>query len=181
VRYGLDEPAWVWLFVGEATKGLQHVIAQLRHFPDAKLLVMSRSDTATARKLADRLGVAGQVIFQGPIDDVADVYRAADVFVYPSEYDAFGLVVAEAMASALPVVVGFEIGAAEWISHGRNGLLCDPTDPASLHQQLRWIRADPTRAARLGCAARFTVEEHSWDSCAAATLEVYERVVATHV
>jgi UDP-glucose:(heptosyl)LPS alpha-1,3-glucosyltransferase len=181
VRYGLDEPAWVWLFVGEATKGLQHVIAQLRHFPDATLLVMSRSDTATARNLADGLGVTGQVMFHGPIDDLTDVYRAADVFVYPSEYDAFGLVVAEAMASALPVVVGSEIGAAEWITHGQNGLLCNPADPASLHQQLHSIHADPARAARLGRAARRTVEEHSWDSCAAATLGIYERVVGTRI
>jgi UDP-glucose:(heptosyl)LPS alpha-1,3-glucosyltransferase len=175
-RYGLGGPGWIWLFVGEAIKGLEHVIAQLRHFPEAKLLVVSRSDSTTAEGLAAELGVAERVIFHGPIDDPADVYRAADIFVYPSEYDAFGLVVGEAMASALPVVVGRGVGAAEWITHKENGLLCDPGHAASLRQQLRWLYADPARAARLGCAARETVKEYSWDACAAATLKVYELV-----
>jgi UDP-glucose:(heptosyl)LPS alpha-1,3-glucosyltransferase len=178
LRYGSDKPGWVWLFVGEAVKGLQQAIAQLRHFPDATLLVVSRSDITRARELATELGVAAQVTFHGPIDDVADVYRAADVFVYPSEYDAFGLVVAEAMASALPVVAGRGVGAAEWITHEKNGLLCDPSDAESLRQQLRWLHADPVRGARLGRTARQTVEAHSWDACAAATLKVYERVGA---
>jgi UDP-glucose:(heptosyl)LPS alpha-1,3-glucosyltransferase len=178
-RYGLGKPGWIWLFVGEAIKGLQHVIMQLRHFPDARLLVVSRSDTTAAERLAAELGVAARVMLHGPIDDLADVYRAADVFVYPSEYDAFGLVVAEAMASALPVVAGRGVGAAEWITHEKNGLLCDPGNAASLLQQLGGLHADPVRAARLGCAARQTVEEHSWDACAAATLKVYERVGGT--
>jgi glycosyltransferase involved in cell wall biosynthesis len=101
--------------------------------------------------------------------------------VYPSEYDAFGLVVAEAMASTLPVIVGREIGVAELITHQKNGLLCDPGDSESLRQQLEWVQANPARAARLGHAARQTVEQYSWDACAEGTLRIYEKVVGTRV
>jgi glycosyltransferase involved in cell wall biosynthesis len=177
-EYGLQRDAWVWLWAGEAAKGLFHVIPQLQHFPRAHLLVVSRSDVSELRQFASRLGVGAQITFHRPVDDLAEAYRASDVFVYPSVYDPFGLVVSEAMATGLPVIVGSEIGAAEWITHQENGLLCDPANPASLHQQLRWLESDPKRSVTLGSAARRTVTEHSWDRCADATLSVYERVVS---
>ena len=103
-------------------------------------------------------------------------YQAADAFVYPSGYDAFGLVVAEAMASGLPVVIGRSIGAAEWIVPEVNGLLCDPAQPNTLNDSLRWLLSDPQRARTVGQAARATVEQHGWDVCATETAAVYERV-----
>jgi glycosyltransferase involved in cell wall biosynthesis len=62
-----------------------------------------------------------------------------------------------------------------------NGLLCDPDDEESLGRQLQWVAADPARAARVGDAARQTVAAHSWDVCASATLQIYERVGTTCV
>jgi glycosyltransferase involved in cell wall biosynthesis len=102
-------------------------------------------------------------------------YNAADVLVHPSSYDSFGLVVAEAMACELPVVVGTEAGASEWIHDRRNGLVC-ADDRASVEAALRWLRDDPVRAAQVGRAARRTVESYSWDACAEATERVYARV-----
>jgi UDP-glucose:(heptosyl)LPS alpha-1,3-glucosyltransferase len=176
-RYHLGESEWVWLFVGEAAKGLREAIEQLPSFPAAKLLVVSHSDLAGFRRLADALDVSGQVHLHGPEEDIASAYRAADVFVYPSAYDAFGLVVAEAMASGLPVILGGNVGAAEWIKHRQNGLICDPASSHSLREELAWLQANSASAAELGVAARITVEQHSWDACAAATLAVYEQVL----
>lgn len=176
LQYGVAESDWLWLFVGEATKGLERVFSRLARFPHARLLVVSRSNVVAMQAQAEERGVAEQVIFHGPVGDPADAYRAADVLVYPSEYDAFGLVVAEAMSSALPVIVSSAAGAAEWIVHQTNGLVCDPHDSASLHELLDWLDADRTRAASLGAAARQTVERNSWDACAAATLRIYEAV-----
>ncbi|MBU6400959.1 MAG: glycosyltransferase family 4 protein [Verrucomicrobia bacterium] len=176
--YGWADGAWAWLFVGEAAKGLREVIAQLPRFRRASLLVISRSDLAWFRRLAQGLGVEGRVRFQGPTNDLARVYQAAEVLVYPSAYDAFGLVVAEAMASGLPVLVGKNVGAAEWIEPEVNGLLCDPRDPASLQRQLEWLETDPRRGRQLGQAARATVLAHTWDACAAATEAVYAQMSA---
>jgi glycosyltransferase involved in cell wall biosynthesis len=176
-RYGLGPRAWAWLFMGEAVKGLRETIDQLAHFPDAELLVISRSDLDAFREHAARLGVAPRVRFHGFEPRPAQAFQAADVFVYPSGYDPFGLVVAEAMATALPVVTSAHIGVAEWIEHGRNGLLCDPAQPATLRAALTQLAADPALAARLGAAARATTEAHTWDACAARTLAVYEQVL----
>jgi glycosyltransferase involved in cell wall biosynthesis len=124
-----------------------------------------------------RLGVAHRVLFRGVESAPVRAFQAADVFVYPSRYDPFGLVVSEAMACGLPVVVSRTIGVAEWVEHGRNGLLCDPADPGSLGRSLASLAADPGLARALGQAARQAVLQYSWDRCAARTLEVYEETI----
>ncbi|MBI4327208.1 MAG: glycosyltransferase family 4 protein [Chloroflexi bacterium] len=177
-HFRLPGDSWVWLFVGEADKGLSLVLEQLPCFPRAVLLVISHANLASFQGLARHLGVDSRVRFHGPESDTSTAYRAADLFVYPSTYDAFGMVVAEAMATALPVIVGKDIGAAEWIISGENGLLCDPRQPASLRRQLEWLQAKPEKACELGRAARSTVLQFSWDKCAALTAGIYDELLA---
>lgn len=175
-HFRLTPGTWTWLFIGEAVKGLRETLEQLPHFPNAELLVITRSQLDFYRDLATRLGVTARVKFHGYEPQPARGYRAADVLVYPSDYDPFGLVVAEAMAAELPVIIGQNIGAAEWIAPGRNGLLCDPAQPATLRAALQTLAENPSLARQLGPAARATVERNSWDTCATATFAVYEQL-----
>lgn len=168
---------WTWLFMGEAVKGLDQVLRQLPQFPDAHLLVVSRSEMTPYRALAEQLGVLARVIFHGFDPRPERLHRVADVFVYPSDYDTFGMVASEAMASGVPVILGRAIGAAELVSDAVNGLLCDPAQPATLTVALRQLAGDPGLARRLGAAARETVQRHTWDHCAAATARVYEQAL----
>jgi glycosyltransferase involved in cell wall biosynthesis len=177
-RYGLPQTAWVWLFAGEAVKGLTEAIRQLPAFPDARLLAISRSAPGDYQALAKRLGVADRLKFWGPDDDIAQAYRAADVFVYPSSYDTFGMVVSEAMATGLPVVIGRQIGAAELIRNGENGLLIQPEQDADLRSALERLRADPKLAERIGAAGLATARAQTWDACAVATEAVYAQSMA---
>lgn len=176
-RYGIPAERWTWLFMGEAGKGLAQVIQQLPQFPGAGLLVVSRSPLAPFLARANALGVADRVTFWGPEATPALAFQAADVFTYPSPYDTFGLVVTEAMACGLPVIAGRDIGAAELIREGRDGLLCDPATPGTFGKALAWVRDHQDEARAMGQAARAVVQKHSWDACAAATLGVYERVM----
>lgn len=173
-RYGLRMEDRVWLFVGEARKGLTEVIRQLSLFPKARLLVITRSAGTEYLELASRLGVRDRLVYHGPEATIALAYRAADVFVYPSSYDTFGMVVAEAMATGLPVLVGRNIGASEWLTDGLDGLLVDPAVPASIELALRRVESDPTGAREMGNAARRRASQFSWDTRAAATEAVYE-------
>lgn len=177
-RFNLPRTGWAWLFMGEAVKGLRQVIAALPAYPDAHLLVVSRSDFSSFHRQAESLGVSGRVVFHGFEAHPEEAFRAADVFVYPSDYDPFGMVASEAMATGLPVIIGRDIGAAELVEPGRNGLLCDPADEKSLRKSLDLLRQDPAAARRLGAAGRKTVLEVSWDACAAQTFQVYEQVQA---
>ncbi len=175
-RYGLGDEVRTWLFIGEAVKGLREVIAQLPAFPKVRLLVVSRSVVDVHRALARQLGVAGRVAFHGSEVSPELAFRAADVFVYPSAYDPFGMVATEAMASGLPVVLGRDMGAAELVRHGHDGLLCDPASLESLREQLARLEADPATAAMIGRAARATIGLHSWEACAESTWAVYQSV-----
>ncbi len=178
-RYRVPPGDWLWLFVGEGAKGLAFAIRQLPAFPNARLLVISRSNLSHFRQLASSLNVTPRLHFHGPDSGTANAYRAADVLVYPSSYDAFGMVVAEAMASELPVIAGHTIGAAEWINDGKNGLLCDTANNESLRTCLKRIHNEPSLANTLGKAARQTALEHTWDACAQSTLAVYEAALKT--
>ncbi len=178
-RFRVPRDRWVWLFMGEAVKGLGQVIGQLPAFPQAHLLVVSRSQLAAFQEQARRLGVGDRITFHGFEPQPELAYRAADVFAYPSAYDPFGMVATEAMASGLAVVIGRETGAAELVTEGVDGLLCDPAQPAGLKAQLARLAADPEGAARLGQAARATIRRHSWEACAEATLGVYRTIVET--
>lgn len=169
--------SWLWLFMGEAEKGLGDVIAQLPQFPSARLLVVSRSRLDPYRAEAKRLGVVSRIHFHGPDPHPERLHRVADVLVYPSRYDTFAMVVTEAMASGVPVVVGKRVGAAELIEDGRNGLLCEPGAAETISRPLRQLEADPAWARQLGQAGRQTVERHTWAECAEATGRVYEQVL----
>jgi UDP-glucose:(heptosyl)LPS alpha-1,3-glucosyltransferase len=139
------------------------------------LLVISRSRLDAFHALAAKLQVSQRVIFAGPCEEMAAAYHASDLFVYPSAYDAFGMVVAEAMACGLPVIAGRTIGAAEWIDEGRNGLLCDAGSPDSFQRQIARAEANPDSASQMGDRARETAQGHSWEACADAVWNVYER------
>ena len=172
-RFRVPGDRWLWLFMGEAVKGLGLVIGQLPAFPQAHLLVVTRSATAPFQERARQLGLGDRITFHGFEARPELACRAADVFVYPSAYDPFGMVATEAMASGLAVVIGRETGAAELVTEGVDGLLCDPAQPAGLKAQLTRLAADPEGAARLGQAARATIRRHGWEACAEATLGVY--------
>ena len=169
-----------FLFVGDMRKGGRQSIHALSRLPIGKLLFISRTPDAAYRSLACQLGVEERVHFLGTTGQVQKYYAAADALLLPTHYDSFGMVVTEAMASALPVIVSREAGAAELIEHGANGLLLeDWTDPEELAQKMRLLIDDRALALRLGNAARRTAEHHSWDAVAEQTMELYRLVSET--
>jgi UDP-glucose:(heptosyl)LPS alpha-1,3-glucosyltransferase len=175
LRPGANQNPDHWLFVGEAIKGLRQSISALKNFPEARLTVVTRSNVDEYQALAQSLGVLGQVQFLPPTNDLRPIYQNAGLFLYPSNYDAFGMVVAEAMSSGLAVVVGRNIGAAEWINDGANGFLCDPQSGDSISGAIQRARQNP---AEVGAAAQRTAHLHTWDHCASATMEIYQRAIA---
>jgi len=164
------------LFVGAfERKGLDvaiRALARLRH--DAELLAVGGGDHERYRRLAASLGIADRVTLEPPRADIAAVFADADLFVFPTRYEPFGMVIGEALASGLPVVTSARAGAADLIRDGVSGwVVPDPEDDAAFALGLDRILEDDTARAAMGRAAREAVKDLTWDSVAAQTLEVY--------
>jgi glycosyltransferase involved in cell wall biosynthesis len=129
--------------------------------------------TASLRSLAAELGIADDVVFVGGVrlEETVDFYRAADVFVYPSLNETFGLPILEAMASGCPVVTSDSSAMPE--TAGGAAVLADPSEPASIARAIAEAAASRDRLVDLGLkrAAEFT-----WGATGAATLNVYREV-----
>ena len=108
--------------------------------------------------------LAERIIFTGPKSaDVERYYAAADVFMLPTLYEPFGLVILEALASGLPSVISACAGASEWLEDGVEAIfLRDPSDGEEARAALLSIMADPELAARLSSNGRLAAERMQW-------------------
>ena len=86
-------------------------------------MIVGKGDSGPYLKTAEDLGISDQVVFAGVTDEVEAFYLASDLFVMPSRMDTFGLVVLEAMAAGLPVVISPNVGAADLVTHGDSGFI----------------------------------------------------------
>jgi len=183
-KYGVRRPFVLFvssLWPYKNCEGLIRAFAHARAELGGHQLVVvgpGRDTTYTGglRALAADLGVADDVVWVGgvPLAETADFYRAADVFVYPSFNETFGLPLLEAMACACPVVTSDRSAMPE--TAGGAALLADPHDPASIAAaMLEAVGEAGEKLRRLGPerAADFT-----WAATAAQTLEVYRSVHA---
>jgi glycosyltransferase involved in cell wall biosynthesis len=180
-RYRL--PTRYLLFVGtlEPRKNLTallHAYAKLRaagHDEDLKLVVAGRTgwlyrEIFTAVKA---LGLQKEVIFTGFVDDedLPHLYRGAQLFVFPSLYEGFGLPILEAMASGVPVVTSRAASMPEVA--GEAAMLVDPHDVQAIADGMRQVLykdglRDVLIQKGLARARHFT-----WESVAQKTLELY--------
>ena len=103
----------------------------------------------------------------GHIDDrrrLAQIYRTSTAFTLPSYFEPYGLVLLEAMAFGLPVVVTRTCGIPDIVRDGVDGLLLDVGDRAALVETLTAVLTDPGRAASMGAAGRRRAEQDfGWD------------------
>jgi glycosyltransferase involved in cell wall biosynthesis len=104
-------------------------------------------------------GIAGRVRFAGAVTRVEDWLRAADLFVFPTENEAFGLSLVEAMACGLPAVTTAAGGIADYAAHGENAWVIEAGDRVALIAAIERLLDDRALASRLGQAARATVRE----------------------
>ncbi len=150
----------------------------------AKLVVAGGGARAHLEEQAARLGIANHVYFTGRIsdEDRDRLYRVADLAVYPSLYEPFGIVALEAMAAGVPVVASDAGGLREVVVHDVTGTSTWAGDADSLAWGVVRALTDPQRSRRLAEAARARVlTEFHWMALAAQTKEVYERVWKEYV
>ena len=188
-RLGYDAAARVLLVAGVLTrqKGLDVAIAALgqlaSRYPTAQLLVVGDGpERAALERAARERGLAARIRFIGavPADAMPAYYNAADVFLFPTvRVEAFGLVTAEAMATALPVVAS-KVGAVpEVVADGESGVLVAPGDATAMARAVGTLLDDPRAAAALGERARArAVRDFALAARIDRVLAIFESLVA---
>jgi L-malate glycosyltransferase len=170
-RLGIPAGRTVVIYTGRLVsyKGLPLLVQvwrriQDRH-PSALLLLVGPGGTdlhnceAELRQFVDREGLSSSVRFTGAVDNVADYLRASDVFVFPSEMEAFGISVVEAMCCALPVVSTRAGGLRDIVSGSSGAVAVEPGDGEGLRRGLDELLSDPDERRRLGKQGRATAAE----------------------
>ncbi|QGG47591.1 glycosyltransferase family 4 protein [Heliorestis convoluta] len=165
-------------------KGIQVLIQALPELlqqqPYVKVIIAGTGTQMNyLRHLSHRMGVGEKVMLTGYIDDSTKVglMRTADVAVFPSYYEPFGIVALEAMAAETPVVASDTGGLSEIIHHGRNGLKAYVNQPSSLAQQIHRVLSDPGLVDYMVRNAYQEVQDvYAWSAIAEKTASVYEQV-----
>jgi glycosyltransferase involved in cell wall biosynthesis len=121
-----------------------------------------------------RLRIRNPVRFVGQVSDadLPDLYRSADLFVYPALYEGFGLPPLEAMASGVPVIASNTSSLPEVV--GDAGLLVDPLDVDQIAGAIQHVLDDPSLRDTLAEKGVARAREFTWERTARLTMAVYE-------
>jgi glycosyltransferase involved in cell wall biosynthesis len=179
-HFGLPQDVPLALFVGDiktSRKNLEAVLRAMQPLPALHLAVAGALEGSPYPALVQRLGLGKRVHFLGKTQEVPALMRSCDLFVFPSRYEAHPLVLMEAMASGLPVVVSNNFGAVDYV--GAGGLVFGgPEDVPALTAAMRRLMEQPAKRAEMAAAARAVALTMQWPACTAGYLRLYDELLA---
>jgi len=166
-QLGIEEEVTMALYVGDLTKSHAYLKELSAAAPKVQFVIVTPSrayhwNSANVQILPSN-------------SEIERYYAAADAFVFPTTYDAFGMVVLEAMASGLPVFSSDNAGAAELIDSGIDGFVAplnEWVETTAVHLR------DQGLLDRVGAAAEETAKRHNWQSVVTAVEQLYFEVIA---
>ncbi len=155
------------------------IFARVREkIPAILLMIGDGPDRDKAQTVARQLDVLRHVRFLGKQESIEHYMSCADLFLFPSEYESFGLAALEALSCEIPVVASASGGLPEVIDHGETGFMAPPGDVEAMANHAIDILSDPKRAARMGRLGRQRVEKrYLAEKIVPLYEEVYERVI----
>ena len=181
------------LFVGrlQPSKGIDTLLQAAadirRDYPEVCVLVVGGLDNQDAHETAElnRLQTLGnslglsnvRYIKARPQEKLAQYYAAADVFVMPSHYESFGMVVLEAMACGTPVVASEVGGLASTVIHGDSGLLVPPGDWRAFAQAISRLLASPRLQSAMHRAGPERARAFAWPHIVENNVQLYRRLI----
>lgn len=181
-EFGVKEDDILVLFVGMnfELKGLDQLLASLSRAQGKiqgkrfRLLVVGKGDAAKYRALVKRLGLEeDDVVFAGVRKDMEHLYQAGDIFCLLSQFDTFGMVVVEALAAGLPVIVSTQVGAKDLIREGENGFVVNRLEVERISSLLLNMAEDGRRAL-MAEKAKESVSGCGWQTLVRRVGELYD-------
>lgn len=185
-KYALDNEKII-LFMGRLVyeKGIQHLISAmpkiLAGYHDAKLVIAGKGGMIDELKAqVNSMGISNKVYFTGYMDSkqVCKMYKCADVSVFPSTYEPFGIVALEAMLSGTPIVVSDIGGLNEIVEHRENGMKSYAGNPNSIADSILELLYNPQLSQEVVKKARNMVKnEYNWAKIAQDTHFTYQKAI----
>ncbi len=167
------------LYVGRLSdeKQLEHIRPALQQLPNTRLALVG---DGPARPRLERDFAGLPVSFMGYLrgERLASAYASADIFVFPSRLETFGLVVVEAMAAGLPVLASRVGGVAEVVREGVTGYSFESSNITGLLEGLRAMSRDRDKLRFMSQQARAFAETQSWEVIMDEVIAVYAKLIA---
>ncbi|MFW9331895.1 glycosyltransferase family 4 protein [Paenibacillus polymyxa] len=189
-KWGVHADAFVILYVGRLApeKGIDTLLDSYLQLPDdvraASVLVIAGDGPLFKYKTAADIGVPEHTVhWLGFVKgaELAELYAAADVFLFPSTTETFGNVVLEAMASGTPVIGANEGGVKDNIIDGKTGLLCPAGDAAAFAKAVLLLYEDAPLRDFLSRTGRAYSLEQTWDRIFERLLDSYMDAATLHL
>lgn len=166
------------VYVGRlgAEKQIDHLKPVLERVPGTRLAIVG---DGPAREELEAHFAGTPTTFMGYMsgETLSQAYASADMFVFPSALETFGLVVTEAMAAGLPVVASRVGGIPDTVRIGETGYTFDPGDIDGLVAGVANIAASRENITRMGRAARAFAETQTWPAMMDEVIQHYERLI----
>ena len=166
---------------GQPRKGLATLLQAVALLKQQRtgviLLQVGAKPSRSQRSLVRKLGLQGRVRFLGTLsdDDLIALYSAADVFVFPSEYEGFGMPLLESMACGTPVVCTNAASLPEVA--GDAAVIVAARDPVQLAAAIERTMHDSSLRSELVERGQTRARQFTWERCARATLTAYQRLL----
>jgi glycosyltransferase involved in cell wall biosynthesis len=160
---------FTFIFVGKVTvnKGFDVILDAMERLLSEGLPVrLSVAGSIDHALLAGRRKIQENILDYGMVGhaELPSVLTSAHCLVLPSRFDSFGLVIPEAMACGVPVIVSNMVGAKQLVEEGRNGFVVPVGNLEALVDRMRWFVANPGSLRRMSIAARAAAERFGWPS-----------------
>jgi glycosyltransferase involved in cell wall biosynthesis len=175
------------LFVGRLypeQKGLEPLVRAFARLPpelglELRLVGEDWGGVGLVEHLALELHVRDRITLTGPLPRAAllEEYARADLFVLPSLFEPFGIVLLEAMAAGLPIVATCVGGIPEVVADGVNALLCPPNDPPALAMAIERLARDSALRSRFARSGSARVQPFSWTRVIPQWVQLFRTVV----
>lgn len=181
-KYGVDRHYILYLGGFSPRKNIARLIQSFQKVRDEfagpiDLIILGEHQRSYSFlwNLTEKLQLTDNVKFLNfvPTDDLPFFYNGADVFVYPSLYEGFGLPPLEAMQCGTPVVTSRVSSIPEIV--GDAALLANPLDTVDIAEQILKLLSDPELWQEYSILGRAKANEYSWEKTAQKTLEVYQK------
>jgi len=176
-----DEVLILFVSMNFELKGLDLLLAALSRLrkdgrgKQPKLLVVGKGNISKYQDISRQLGIAENVVFTGVRHDMERIYVAGDLFVLLSNFDTFGMVVTEAMASGLPVIVSDKVGAKDLVRNAENGFIVDRDNIEEICSKIVHMSDERVRV-RMSRNAQKTIKDYTWDKVALDVMNIYENI-----